>query len=80
MAAGTNGAATPRHFSMIRAFHLADAFTLANAACGVAAIGMAMRALVTHRIGDLLVAAAFAPAALLFDVLDGRIARWRRTS
>jgi CDP-diacylglycerol--serine O-phosphatidyltransferase len=30
--------------------------------------------------GDLLVAAAFAPAAFAFDVLDGRIARWRRTS
>ena len=25
----------PRHFSMIRGFHLADFFTLANAACGV---------------------------------------------
>jgi len=69
-----------KHFSMIRAFHLADAFTLANAACGVAAIGMAMRSLVTHRTQDLLIAAAFAPAALLFDVLDGRVARWRQTS
>jgi CDP-diacylglycerol--serine O-phosphatidyltransferase len=70
----------PTHFSLIRAFHLADVFTLANAACGVAAIGMAMRSLVTQRTEDLLVAAAFAPAALLFDVLDGRIARWRQTS
>ena len=69
-----------KHFSMIRAFHLADVFTLANAACGVAGVGMAMRALATGRIGDLLIAAAFAPAALLFDVLDGRVARWRRTS
>jgi CDP-diacylglycerol---serine O-phosphatidyltransferase len=70
----------PKHFSMLRAFHLADAFTLANAACGVAAIGMAMRALVTQRIDELLIAAAFAPAALIFDVLDGRVARWRQTS
>jgi CDP-diacylglycerol--serine O-phosphatidyltransferase len=69
-----------KHFSMIRAFHLADVFTLANAACGVAAIGMAMRALTTHRVEDLLVAAAFAPAAFVFDVLDGRVARWRQTS
>jgi ABC-type branched-subunit amino acid transport system substrate-binding protein len=52
----------PKHFSMIRAFHLADVFTLANAACGVAGIGMAMRALVTQRSEDLLVAAAVAPA------------------
>jgi CDP-diacylglycerol--serine O-phosphatidyltransferase len=69
-----------KHFSMIRAFHLADVFTLANAACGVAAIGMAMRALTTQRVEDLLVAAVFAPAALVFDVLDGRVARWRQTS
>ena len=70
----------PRHFSMIRGFHLADAFTLANAACGVAGVLIAMRYLVSRDVGDLLVAAAFAPAALFFDVLDGRIARWRHTS
>jgi len=27
-----------KHFSMIREFHVADFFTLANAACGVAAV------------------------------------------
>ena len=70
----------PRHFSMLRGFHLADAFTLANAACGVAGVLMAMRFLVSRQTGDLLGAAAFAPAALIFDVLDGRIARWRHTS
>lgn len=69
-----------RHFSMIRGFHLADVFTLANAACGVAAIGMAMRYLVSHSTADLLIAAAFAPAAFFFDVVDGRVARWRQTS
>ncbi|MEP7302928.1 MAG: CDP-alcohol phosphatidyltransferase family protein [Caldimonas sp.] len=70
----------PRHFSMLRGFHLADAFTLANAACGVAGVLMAMRYLVTRDSADLLVAAAFGPAAFFFDVLDGRIARWRHTS
>ena len=70
----------PRHFSMIRGFHLADAFTLGNAACGVAGVFMAMRYLGTHDARDLLIAAAFAPAAFFFDVLDGRIARWRHTS
>lgn len=65
---------------MIRGFHLADAFTLANAACGVAGVLMAMRYLTSHDANDLLIAAAFAPAALFFDVLDGRIARWRHTS
>jgi CDP-diacylglycerol--serine O-phosphatidyltransferase len=65
---------------MIRGFQLADFFTLGNAACGVAAVLMAMRYLGSKDAGDLLVAAAFAPAALVFDVLDGRIARWRRTA
>lgn len=65
---------------MIRGFHLADVFTLANAACGVAGVGMAMTYLVSRQTGHLLVAAAFAPAAFLFDVLDGRVARWRQTS
>ena len=65
---------------MIRGFHLADVFTLANAACGVAAIGMAMTYLVSRQNAHLLIAAAFAPAAFVFDVLDGRVARWRQTS
>ncbi len=72
--------AAPRHFSMIRGFHLADVFTLGNAACGVAGVLMAMRFLASGDSSDLLVAAAFAPAALLFDVLDGRVARWRETA
>ena len=70
----------PTHFSMIRGFHLADVFTLGNAACGVAGVLLAMRSLAGRDVGDLLVAAAFAPAALAFDVLDGRIARWRQTA
>ena len=70
----------PRHFSMIRGFQLADLFTLGNAACGVGGVLMAMRHLASGNPSDLLLAAAFAPAAFLFDVLDGRIARWRHTS
>jgi CDP-diacylglycerol--serine O-phosphatidyltransferase len=63
---------------MIRGFHLADFFTLANAACGMAAIFLAMRYVDDRAIGYFLLSAAMAPAALVFDVLDGRIARWRR--
>ncbi|MEO8836403.1 MAG: CDP-alcohol phosphatidyltransferase family protein [Caldimonas sp.] len=70
----------PAHFSMIRGFHLADFFTLANAACGVAGVLMAMRFGASGDRADLLVAAAFAPAALVFDVIDGRVARWRQTA
>jgi CDP-diacylglycerol--serine O-phosphatidyltransferase len=67
-----------RHFSMIRGFHLADFFTLANAACGVAGVFFAMQYVGSGAVAHFLFAAAFAPAALIFDVLDGRIARWRQ--
>jgi CDP-diacylglycerol--serine O-phosphatidyltransferase len=66
-----------RHFSMIREFHLADLFTIANGACGVAALFQAMTFLATGERGRLDIAAALILAALIFDVLDGRIARWR---
>ena len=69
----------PRHFSMIRGFHLADLFTLGNAACGAASVFMAMAYLSSHSVTQFLVATAFAPLALVFDVLDGRVARWRQT-
>lgn len=69
----------PRHFSMVRGFHLADFFTLANAACGVAMIFLAMVYVGNASLGHFLAAAAMAPAAFVFDVLDGRIARWRHT-
>src|SRR5688572_17761925 len=72
-------AAAPRHFSMIRGFHLADFFTLANAACGVAGVFLAMLYVATGSLGYFFVAAAMAPAAFVFDVFDGRIARWRQT-
>lgn len=68
---------TPRHFSMIRGFHLADFFTLGNAACGVAAVFFTMLYVSTRSSSYLFAAAAMAPLAFLFDVLDGMIARWR---
>ena len=63
---------------MIRGFHLADFFTLANAACGMMAIFLALIYVERRDVGSFYWAAAMAPAALFFDVLDGRIARWRR--
>ena len=64
---------------MLRGFHLADFFTLANAACGVAMIFLAMIYVGNASVAHFLVAAAMAPAALVFDVLDGRVARSRHT-
>lgn len=67
----------PRHFSMVREFHLADFFTLGNAACGVGAILLAMLYMASGELRHFYIAAALAPAAFIFDVLDGRIARAR---
>ena len=64
---------------MIRGFHLADAFTLGNAACGVGTVFLAMAFLRSGSLAHYRLAAALAPAALAFDVLDGRVARWRQT-
>ena len=68
----------PTHFSMIRGFHLADFLTLANAACGSAGVFFAMVYLQNGEPTSLLVSAAMAPLAFFFDVLDGRVARWRQ--
>ena len=70
----------PRHFSMLREFHLADWFTLANAFCGTGAIFAAMRFLQDGVVRDLLIGMALIPLAFVFDALDGRIARWRKVS
>jgi CDP-diacylglycerol--serine O-phosphatidyltransferase len=69
--------AAPKHFSMIRGFHLADFLTLGNAACGAGAIFLAMLYMASQSIMAFYGAAALAPAAFAFDVLDGRVARAR---
>jgi len=69
---------TPRHFSMIRGFHLADFVTLGNAACGMAGVFLAMVYVTSGALADFLLAAAMAPLAFAFDWLDGRVARWRQ--
>ena len=66
-----------RHFSMIRDFEVADFFTLANGACGTAAIFFAMSHIAERSMPKIYAAAAFVVLALVFDVLDGRVARWR---
>ena len=65
-------------FSMIREFHLADWFTLANAVCGIGAMFSMMTYLQTSDVIHIYFACALVLAALVFDVLDGRIARWRQ--
>jgi CDP-diacylglycerol--serine O-phosphatidyltransferase len=65
---------------MIRDFHFADWFTLANAVCGTGAVLTSMTYLQAGDVSRIYVASAAIFAALVFDVLDGRVARWRQTS
>jgi len=65
-------------FSMIREFHLADWFTLANAVCGTGALFSMMTYLQTNDVRHVYFACGMVIAALVFDILDGRIARWRQ--
>jgi CDP-diacylglycerol--serine O-phosphatidyltransferase len=65
---------------MIREFHLSDALTLLNAGLGMSAVLAFMRFLVDHRVRFFWLGTAALPLALVMDVLDGRIARWRRKS
>jgi CDP-diacylglycerol--serine O-phosphatidyltransferase len=65
---------------MIREFHLADWFTLANAVCGTGALFSVMTYLQVPDVRHVLFACGLVLAALIFDVLDGRVARWRQNS
>ncbi len=72
--------AQSRHFSLIRNFHLADFFTLGNGCCGTAAIFLAMEHVREARAGKVYGAGLLIVAALVLDVMDGRIARWRHAA
>lgn len=65
-------------FSMIREFHLADWFTLGNAICGTGAMFSMMTYLQTSDVIHIYFACGLVLAAMVFDVMDGRIARWRQ--
>ena len=58
-----NARARRRHFSMLRGFHLADLFTIANGFCGVAAVFQAMTFLATQNRRNLYLAALLVPLA-----------------
>jgi CDP-diacylglycerol--serine O-phosphatidyltransferase len=66
-----------RHFSMFREFHLADVLTLGNAACGTGSVFAAMAFVQSGARGLFYLAALLCPIALVFDALDGRVARFR---
>ena len=68
----------PKPFAMIREFHLADWFTLANAVCGTGALFSMLTYLQVNDVLHVYFAGGLVLAAFIFDILDGRIARWRQ--
>jgi CDP-diacylglycerol--serine O-phosphatidyltransferase len=64
-----------RRLSMLRSYTPADALTLANASCGTIAIFLCLGYIADQRSADLWAAFILPVAALVFDVLDGYIAR-----
>ena len=66
------------HMSMLRSYTPADALTIGNAACGTIAIFLCLDYLATDERAFLWTAFLLLPLALVFDVLDGYVARLNR--
>src|SRR5688572_29765590 len=73
---------TPRkpRFSMVRTLVLADVITLGNAFCGTGAILASMSYVASGNRDAIVVAFVLLAVALVCDILDGSVARWRRKS
>lgn len=68
-----------KKFVLIRTFSVSDFITLGNAGSGVCAIFLCLNYLENSRYQPYLTGVFFLlPLALLFDILDGSVARWRR--
>ena len=63
-----------------RNFRLADLVTIANGICGSFSVFMSAKYLVTNDVDYLWSALIFPVAGLMFDFMDGKIARWRKES
>ncbi|KAJ1674391.1 CDP-diacylglycerol-serine O-phosphatidyltransferase, partial [Spiromyces aspiralis] len=70
----------PVRFSMVRSFYLADLVTLGNGVCGCLAVMFAMKAILTQDSEFLYSAFWCVPLGVFFDIMDGRIARWRKSA
>jgi CDP-diacylglycerol---serine O-phosphatidyltransferase len=64
---------------MLRSYTAADAFTIGNASCGTIAVFLCLEYVDAHQQGLLWVAIFLLPLALVFDVLDGYVARLDRS-
>ena len=65
---------------LTRNFRLADLVTIANGICGSFSIFMSAKYLTTNDEDYLWSALIFPLAGLLFDFMDGKVARWRNES
>jgi len=71
----------PRRFKLLRSLALADFITLSNAACGILSMFCCLNFLVNQDQGAYLIGAfILLPLALIFDIADGSVARWRQSS
>ncbi len=71
-----NSSQSKKHFSMLRAYTLADLFTLANAACGTTSLFICLEYIAAgHQKAILWPAFVLLLLSLIFDILDGFIAR-----
>src|SRR6476619_999483 len=64
-----------QRLSMVRSYTLADLFTLANASCGTISIFLCLAYIADNKSRNLWIAFVLPWFALLFDALDGYIAR-----
>ncbi|KAI0079951.1 CDP-diacylglycerol--serine O-phosphatidyltransferase [Panus rudis PR-1116 ss-1] len=68
------------HFSLVRSFRMADLVTIMNGVCGSLSVFSSAKYLVTGDEDFLWSALTLPVAGLIFDFLDGNIARWRNES
>ncbi|KAI9209920.1 CDP-diacylglycerol--serine O-phosphatidyltransferase [Polychytrium aggregatum] len=69
----------PRYLSLVRGLFLADIVTLCNSASGCTSILASLKYVTTQNEWFLYAAIWLLPAALFFDIIDGKVARWRGT-
>lgn len=69
-----------KRFALIRELAFADLITLGNAVSGMAAVLYCLAYVDDGNTSSLWIALALFPVALICDVLDGSVARWRHKS
>ncbi|GAA6061631.1 hypothetical protein JCM10212_000973 [Sporobolomyces blumeae] len=69
-----------RHFSLVRNFRMADIVTIGNGFCGSLSLFSSAQYLVTNDVNYLWYALTYPLLGMIFDIFDGKVARWRNES